>query len=305
MTGSRPEAGSRLKKQSVLNREGDPVEKFERSWRIMKASWDLLRQDKEILLFPVFSGLALFLILLSFAVPVLALGGVDAVHRIARHNGAVGNGIVFFAFYFINYFVILFFNTGIVACATIRMRGGNPTVSDGLHAAFARLFEIAGWALVSASVGMILRMIEERSRLVGRIVAGLLGMAWGITSYLVIPILVNERKGPMEAFQEAARLLKKTWGEELIGGFSFGLVFFVLSMPAVALVYGGVASGSGIPSLALFALAVFYLVSLAVVQAALQGIFQAALYQYARKGETPRGFERDVLNEAITPRSFG
>ena len=281
------------------------MEKFERSWRIMKASWDLLRQDKEILLFPVLSGLSLFLILLSFAVPVIALGGVDTVHRIARHNGAVGNLVVLFAFYLINYFVILFFNTAIVACATIRMRGGNPTVSDGLHEASTRLFDIAGWALVSASVGMLLRMIEERSRLVGRIVAGLLGMAWGITSYLVIPILVNERKGPMEAFQESARLLKKTWGEELIGGYSFGLVFFVLSMPAVALVYGGVASGSGIPSLALFALAVFYLVSLAVVQAALQGIFQAALYQYARKGEAPRGFERDVLNEAITPRSFG
>ena len=281
------------------------MEKFERSWRIMKASWDLLRQDKEILLFPVLSGLSLFLILLSFAVPVIALGGVDTVHRIARHNGAVGNLVVLFAFYLINYFVILFFNTAIVACATIRMRGGNPTVGDGLHAASTRLFEIAGWAVVSASVGMLLRTIEERSRLVGRIVAGLLGMAWGITSYLVIPILVNERKGPMEAFQESARLLKKTWGEELIGGYSFGLVFFVLSMPAVALVYGGVASGSGIPSLALFALAVFYLVSLAVVQAALQGIFQAALYQYARKGEAPRGFERDVLNEAVTPRSFG
>lgn len=281
------------------------MEKFERSWRILKASWDILRQDREILLFPVFSGLALFLILLSFAVPVLALGGVDTVHRIARHNGAVGNGIVLFAFYFINYFVILFFNTAIVACATIRMRGGNPTVGDGLHAASTRLFEIAGWALVSASVGMLLRMIEERSKLVGRIATALLGMAWGITSTLVIPILVNERKGPMEAFGESARLLKKTWGEELIGGFSFGLVFFVLSLPAVALVYGGVAIGSGVPALAFFALAVFYLVSLAVVQAALQGIFQAALYQYARKGETPRGFERDVLNEAITPRSLG
>jgi uncharacterized membrane protein YtjA (UPF0391 family) len=281
------------------------VEKFERSWRILKASWDILRQDKEILLFPVFSGLALFLILLSFAVPVLALGGVEPVHRVVRHNGAVGNGIVLFAFYFINYFVILFFNTAIVACATIRMRGGNPTVGDGLHAASTRLFEVAGWALVSSSVGMFLRMIEERSRLVGRIVAALLGMAWGITSYLVIPILVNERKGPMEAFQESARLLKKTWGEELIGGFSFGLVFFVLSLPAAALVYGGVAIGSGVPALAFFALAVFYLVSLAVVQSALQGIFQAALYQYARKGETPRGFAREVLDEAITPRSFG
>lgn len=281
------------------------MEKFERSWRILKASWDILRQDREILLFPVFSGLALFLILMSFVVPVLALGGIEPAHRIARHNGAVGNGIVVFAFYFINYLVILFFNTAIVACATIRMRGGNPTVADGLHTASTRLFEIAGWALVSASVGMLLRMIEERSRLVGRIVAALLGMAWGITSTLVIPILVNERKGPMEAFRESARLLKKTWGEELIGGFSFGLVFFVLSLPAVALVCGGVAIGSGAPALAFVSFAVLYLVSLAVVQAALQGIFQAALYQYARKGEVPRGFERDVLSEAITPRIFG
>lgn len=281
------------------------MEKFERSWRLLKASWDLLRQDKEILLFPVFSGLALLVILLSFAVPVLALGGIDTVHRIARHNGAVGNMVVLFAFYFINYFVVIFFNTAIVACATIRMRGGNPTVGDGMHAASTRLFEIAGWALVSASVGMLLRMVEERSRLAGRIVTGLLGVAWGITSTLVIPILVNERRGPMEAFQESARLLKKTWGEELIGGFSFGLVFFVLSLPAAALIFGGVTSGSGTPALALLALAVLYLVSLAAVQAALQGIFQAALYQYARKGETPRGFDRVVLNEAITPRSFG
>lgn len=281
------------------------MEKFERSWRILKASWDILRQDREILLFPVFSGLALLLILLSFAVPVVALGGVETVQRVARHNGAVGNGIVLFAFYLIHYFVILFFNTAVVACAAIRMRGGNPTVGDGLHAASARLFEIAGWALVSASVGVLLRLIQERSRPAGRIAAGLLGTAWGLAGYLVIPILVNERKGPMEAFRESARLLKRTWGEELIGGFSFGLVFFVLSLPAVALVCGGMATGPGVPALALFALAFFYLVSLAVVQAALLGIFQAALYQYARKGEAPRGFERDVLNEAITPRSFG
>jgi uncharacterized membrane protein YtjA (UPF0391 family) len=271
----------------------------------MRASWDVLRQDKEILVFPVLSGIALLLIMASFAVPVFALGGIDTVQRIARHNGAVGNLVVLFAFYFINYFVIIFFNTAIVACATIRMRGGNPTVSDGLQASGSRLFEIAGWALVSASVGMVLRMIEERSKLVGRIIAGLLGMAWGITSYLVIPILVNERKGPMEAFQESARLLKKTWGEELIGGFSFGLLFFVLSLPAILLIFGGVASGSGLPALGLFVLAVLYLVSLSVVQAALQGIFQAALYQYAKKGETPRGFDREILTEAITPRAFG
>jgi hypothetical protein len=281
------------------------VEKFERSWQIMRASWDVLRQDKEILVFPILSGLSLILILASFAVPIFALGNIDTIERIARHNGTVGNLVVAFAFYFINYFVIIFFNTAIVACATIRMRGGNPTVGDGLSTAGTCLFEIAGWALVSASVGMLLRAIEERSKLVGRIVAGLLGMAWGITSYLVIPILVNENKGPMEAFQESARLLKKTWGEELIGSFSFGLLFFVLSLPAFMLIAAGAASGKGVLVLGFGALAVFYLIALSAVQAALQGVFQAALYQYAKKGEPPRGFDRETLNEAITPRAFG
>jgi hypothetical protein len=281
------------------------VEKFERSWQIMMASWDVLRQDKEILVFPAITGIALILIMASFVVPIFALGGIDTVHRVARHNGTVGNLVVLFAFYFINYFVVIFFNTAIVACATIRMRGGNPTVGDGLQASGERIFEIAGWALVSASVGMILRAIEERSKLVGRIVAGLLGMAWGITSYLVIPILVNERKGPMEAFQESARLIKKTWGEELIGGFSFGLIFLALSLPAVLLIVGGVASGKGFLAIGFVAVAVIYVIALSVVQAALQGIFQAALYQYAKKGETPPGFDREVLNEAITPRAFG
>ena len=271
----------------------------------MRASWDVLRQDKEILVFPMISGIALILIVASFVVPIFALGGIDTVQRVARHNGTVGNLVVLFAFYFINYFVVIFFNTAIVACATIRMRGGNPTVGDGLQASGERIFEIAGWALVSASVGMILRAIEERSKLVGRIVAGLLGMAWGITSYLVIPILVNERKGPMEAFQESARLIKKTWGEELIGGFSFGIIFFVLSLPAVLLIAGGVASGKGFLALGFVAVAVIYVIALSVVQAALQGIFQAALYQYAKKGETPPGFDREVLNGAITPRAFG
>jgi hypothetical protein len=270
----------------------------------MRTSWDVLKQDKEILVFPILSGLALILIMASFAVPIFALGNIDTIERIARHNGTVGNLVVAFAFYFINYFVIVFFNTAIVACATVRMRGGNPTVGDGLNAAGTRLFEIAGWALVSASVGLLLRAVEERSKLVGRIVAGLLGMAWGITSCLVIPILVNEKKGPMEAFQESARLLKKTWGEELIGGFSFGLIFFMLALPAFGVLMAGFIAGKAITVILLIPV-VLYIIMLSVVQAALQGIFQAALYQYAIKGEPPRGFDRETLNEAITPRAFG
>ena len=131
-----------------------------------------------------------------------------------------------------------------VACAVIRMEGGDPTVSDGLRAAGARLSLIAGWALIQATVGLVLRVIEDRSERLGQIIASLLGMAWTVTSFLVIPILVIEDKGPFAALEESAALLKKTWGEQLIGNFSFGLVFFLLSVPAFIVIALGFASGS-------------------------------------------------------------
>src|SRR6266487_1004413 len=141
------------------------------------------------------------------------------------------------------------------------------------------------WALVSATVGLVLRIIENRSEKVGRFVAGLLGMAWTLVSFLVIPILVVENKGPLKALSESTQLLKKTWGEQLVGNFSFGLIFFLLGIPPVALVVLGFFSGSGAAIGLCVAAAGIYLIVLALVQSALQAIFQAALYFYARNGQ--------------------
>jgi hypothetical protein len=276
--------------------------KFDRTWQLMSASWSVLRKDREILIFPVLSGIASVLVLASFAIPLFMIGDLK---KISGSAADAEPWIALFLFYFSNYLVIIFFNTAIVACATIRMSGGDPTVSDGLQAAGSRLSAIVGWAAVSATVGMILRMIENRSSFIGRIVAGLLGMAWSITSYLVIPVLVNENKGPIEAYQESVRLLKKTWGEELIGNFSFGLVFFVLSLPAIILVFAGVLMGNGVLTLIFIVLALLYGVLLSVIQSALQGIFQAALYQYAQKGTIAPGFDQNLLKSAITPKHLG
>jgi hypothetical protein len=276
--------------------------KFERTWELMSASWNVLRKDKEILLFPVLSGIALIFVMASFAVPLFMIGDFK---KMAVSGADSEPWIALFLFYFSNYLVIIFFNTAIVACATIRMSGKDPVVSDGLRAASNRLSAIFGWAAISATVGMILRMIENRSSFIGRIVAGLLGMAWSITSYLVIPVLVNENKGPIEAYQESVRLLKKTWGEELIGNFSFGLVFFVLSLPVIILVFAGALMGKGALTLIFICMALLYGVLLSVIQSALQGIFQAALYQYAQKGIVAPGFNQNLLKDAITPKYIG
>jgi Family of unknown function (DUF6159) len=281
-------------KQNKISSEGEKLkmEKLANSWQLMKASWGILKADREILI----------IVTASFVAPLFALG-ISGRSLLSEGSNAV-NLVIVFIFYFVCYFVIIFFNCAIIACATIRMNGGDPTVSDGLRAAFSFISEIAGWALVSATVGLILRSIAERSKLLGRIVAGVLGMAWSVTSFLVIPVLVNEGKGPVEAYRRSVHLLKKTWGEELIGTFSFGLVFGVLSLPAVAFYMLSVFSGKGVLALVFMVLSSLYLIILSVFQSALQGIFQAALYHYARFEEAPRGFDQETLRDTIQPKHF-
>jgi hypothetical protein len=276
---------------------------------LMRASWDVLKQDKELLLFPLLSGICCVLVLASFAGPILALTDWQAASESVTSGAAQGlsgsdgrlsaehglHMLTLFVFYCCNYFVIIFFNAGLIACAQIRMEGGDPTVGDGLRAAWARLPAIAGWAVLAATVGLVLRMIEERSNLVGKIVAGLLGIAWSITSFLVVPILVIENEGPVSALQRSAVMLKKTWGEQIIGNFSFGLIFLLLALPGVFFLVLGITANS----VTVIVVSVLYFIGIALAQSALQGIFQAALYLYMRDGAAPEGFEAGALQASI------
>jgi hypothetical protein len=274
--------------------------KLSHTWSLMGASWRVLKQDKEILIFPFLSGICCLLVLASFAIPIISNESWELPEEDASTKQQILYYGTLFLFYFCNYFVIVFFNSAVIACAAIRMEGGDPTTGDGFRAALSRLPLIFGWALVSATVGLILRIIEDRSKAVGRIVAGLLGMAWTVVSFLVVPILVIERKDPISAVKESAILLKKTWGEQLIGNFSFGLIFLLLNIPAFILVALGFFSESTVVLITCIILAVIYLIIIALIQSALQAIFQAAVYLYAREGEAPAGFEPDLLAYSMT-----
>jgi len=274
--------------------------KITRTWSLMSECWQVLKQEKSLLVFPLISGICCLLLLVSFAIPIYSSG----VWHPPGQNATTQQQVVYygtlFVFYFCNYFIIVFFNAGIVACATTRMSGGNPTIADGFRAATSRLPVIVGWALVSATVGLILRIIEDRSEKVGRIVAGLFGMAWTVVSFLVVPILVVENKGPIPALKDSTVLLKKTWGEQLVSNFSFGLIFALLSLPGLALIFLGVMAGHPVVMALCVVVAVIYLIVLGLVQSALQSIFQAALYLYARDGQVPEGFRAEVLGNALS-----
>jgi len=288
------------------------MERISYTFDMMRSSWEVLKAEKQLMLFPLISGVCCVLVLLSFGLPMMA-NGFPTQEQL--HQSPVLYYGLLFLFYFLNYFIVIFFNSAVIACAVLRMRGGEPTLSTGLNAAISRLPQIVGWALVAATVGLILRGLEnlarKRGNFVGQIVAGLIGMAWSVVTFLVVPILVVEKKGPFEAVKESAALLRKTWGEQLVGSFSFGLVFLLLMLPGFIPVFVGLtilseALKSSMPlGVFLIAVGAIYLIGLAVVQSTLQTIFQAALYLYARDNRAPKGFDESQLGSAMaqSPRS--
>lgn len=281
-------------------------ERFSRSWSLIKASASVLKQDKELLLFPLLSAIATVLVTAAFILPALGLGALDGLDRMDEEGLPPVAYVLAFLFYLAQYFVIFFFNTALVGAAMIRLKGGDPTVSDGLRIASSKIGVIFGYALIAATVGMILRAIQERAGWIGRWIAGLVGAAWTVASFLVVPVLVSRDVGPIEAVKESALMLKRTWGENVIGQGGIGLVFGLINVLVVLLGVGliiGAATTKSVPLIGLAVAAlVIALVLGALIQAALSGIYSAALYRYASGEGESQGFEGELLGQAFAPK---
>lgn len=278
--------------------------KIENGWMLAKQCWRVLLLDKELLVFPLFSLIACILVLASFALPLLQSG---ALEKMADDPSSASQPVMFLlyaAFYFVTYFVIIFFNSALIACALIRFRGGDPTVADGLRAASARLPKIIAWAAVSAFVGVVLQMIEQRSGILGKIVAGLLGAGWAIASYFAIPVLVTENTGPVDALKRSASIMRKAWGEALTAEFGMGFLVFLAMLPAIIIFGFGGTLLSATPVLGgvLIVAAVFWLIAVALSGATLDAILKAALYLYASDGRVPHNFDNDAAQTAFAPK---
>ena len=260
------------------------------TWQMMKMSWSVLMKDKELLLFPIFSGIGCLLVFAGFFVPLMI---TQIGEQLLGNLGVIPALLVAFAYYTVTYFVVFFFNTAIIGCAVMRLRGGDPTVADGFRIAGSRIVPLLGWSLVAATVGMILHALEKQ-KIVGRIVAAIIGAAWSLLAFLAVPILVVEGKGPFEALSEAKRMLSQSWGTQVASNFMFGVVTILLALPLVGLVYLGIASGQPQIALACMVVAGVAFLALAVVQSALHAIFQSAVYLHLR-GETTEGFDADRL----------
>ncbi len=255
---------------------------------LAKASWQVLKADKELLLLPVISMAATVVTLALFFIPI-AIGGF---------NGT--NFLLLVVMYFILAYITIFFNAALVSAAHERLAGGDPTIGSALRGAASRAGRILPWALISALVSAILRTIEERAGILGSIVIRMVGMAWTVVTFLVLPIIVIEGKGAGEAIKGSVNLFRRTWGENLGAQVGLGIVGFLASLPGVALIILGVVSGGGAATGISIGLGALWMLVVIVVMSALSGIFQTALYHFAVDGQAPQGyFDNRIMTEAF------
>lgn len=194
--------------------------------------------------------------------------------------------------YLVLYFIGIYFNTAIIGCATIRLESGNPTIKDGFRIANKNLRAIAGWALIAATVGVILSAIRERAGILGQIVISLIGFAWTMAAFFVIPVYIYENLPVSKAIKRSAYVFKDTWGETFIGYFGLELILVPLALIglipiAVGLYVDGLLVG--------FIIALLYWIIIACLGIAAQGVLKASLYRYAITGKV----SADIVPERL------
>jgi len=275
------------------------METIRRGFRLLGASWEVLKADRELLVLPVISFI--FIMIASAGLGFMFWTGGAFEQGAEQFPRGPVDYVLLFVFYFVAYFIGIFFNAAVVGAATIRLDGGNPTLRDGLRAAWSVKGKIAWWAAVSATVGLILRALEERAGFLGRIVINIIGAAWSAVTFFVVPVLLYEPVGVGQGIKRSAKIFKQRWGETFVGAGAIGIAVFLIALPLAAVV-GAIGMSSVVLAVIVGSLTFGLLIA---VSTALSGIFNAALYRYATTGQAPGAFSADDLNGSFKEKRRG
>lgn len=264
-----------------------------RGFRLAKASWGVVKADRELLLLPIVSFLCMLAVSVVFGLGAFGIG--------LPKRGQTPNPLLYvlgFCLYVAVTFIAVYFNAAVIATAMKRLRGEDAKISEGLALARRHIGKIFAWSVLTATVGMVLRALQERAGLIGRILIGIVGVAWNVITFFVVPVLLYEPVGVGQSIKRSAHLFKERWGEQFVGNATIGIAIFLIGIPVVIL------SGVLIAAVPVVGIVVMIVAVglLAAVGAALSGVFNAALYRYATTGEASGAFTEEDLNASFRPR---
>ncbi len=261
--------------------------RISKGWNIAMNALRVLNANKQLMVFPILSGITLLAVIGSFFASVFYTSGFDAI---ATDNQMYP---ILFLFYLVAYFVIVFFNMALIHCTTLYFRGEEASVSTGLSFSLSRIGLILMWAIFSATIGTILKAIQDNLGTIGKIIVGILGFAWSAATFFVIPVIAYEKLTPIDATKKSIELMKEKWGEAVVANFSFsGLVllsFLIIGIVAIAvseLVNEGLGIGLFVGGMGL----------VAIMTSAVRSIIVSAAYHVV-DGDMDVRFNKQLLED--------
>jgi hypothetical protein len=283
-------------------------DKIERGKALTAQSWDVLKSDASLLLFPVLSTICGLVAVAAILVPTMGVRGVWKVvdnrhpftYLIATHDPIYY--LAFFGSMYVATFITMFFNVALAACAARSLRGEDTKVGEGISAALGRIGPILGWTLVTTTVGLILQLLEENVAFVGKIATWIAGAAWSIATFFVVPVVALEGSGPLDALKRSVAVVKARWGEGATGAVIITAASVGVNI-AIALVMvvgiGLFKANQPLVGAVVIAVAAAGFLAVTVISSALNQVFRVAVYQYAANGTAPGAFDARQLEAAF------
>jgi len=274
------------------------LRRIRNGWQLTKKSWAVLKDNPGLLRFPVVGAVVAVAIFIVTVVPGIALIAIDQTAT------AVAGVVVLVVGALLLAFTVIFFAVALAHNADRLLAGEEPGFGEGISLASRRTGPIFAWAVISTTVGVVIQMLQERLGVAGAILGGLAGAAWGILTFLAIPVIAVEGTGGFTTVKRCTELIRSRWGEQITGTIAIGGILFLIGfLPAILLVAGGIAliAGPGVVAagVPLILIGVLAIAVFAVVNKALVTIFGVALYRYAAEDRAVGTFTLDELAGAV------
>jgi len=274
------------------------MSRIKRGWALTKKSWGLLRENPELLRFPLYGGAATIVAAIIVVGPGLLL--------IENDQTVFGGAVAVIGFYLLAV-IGAYFSVGLAAAADMIFRGQQATVADGLAVSRTRFSQICGWAAVSTAIGLVLSALENQGA-IGEIVGRLLAVGWSLITFLAVPVIALEGTGPWQTLKRSSSLFRSRWGAQVTGNIAIGGAVFLFGvLPSALLIVAGfmIWASASFAGALLLVIGVIGLAISMLVSSALSNIFGVALYRYALDGNAVGGFTAEELNSAVRTKRGG
>lgn len=298
--------------------------KFTRSWQLFKSSLSIMGQNRQLLVFPIVTFLCTILIVLFFLVPV-TLRPTGYAYVSSQHWQAISHSLFvpttdanghttetlsplamgyLAVMYFVSMFLATFFNVGFYHEILAALQGEPVSISRGLKFAGTRLKAILLWTIFAGIVGLIIKQIEERLGFFGRIIGRFIGLAWSIASVFVIPIIVQEEQNanPIAMLKNSAGILKRTWGESLIGYVGINLVGGLVMVLSIGFLVAAGAISAAVNNYwilgVVFVLWFIAIILFSYLSSIASQVYKGALFLYATNGMIVEPYSQEMFDSA-------